>query len=160
VRTTWMAGAVLVVLGGIVFTATHLNLERFDAELRFRGQAHHDLTALLDDPKIKAGLRCGPLTGPNHKIIPDSRWISGLGEGRVLAREWATRIETSPKASTVDRRRAQLARRGGVAIVVTSRFGIFKQAWSDVNDDPLDQLPPRGFTRVKTTRFYAAYVRC
>ena len=48
----------------------------------------------------------------------------------------------------------------GVAIVVTSRFAIFKHAWSDTNDDPLIQVPPAGFNRVKTSRFYAAYVRC
>jgi hypothetical protein len=149
VRTVWMSAAIVIIVGGVVFTATHLNLARFDNELRFRGQAHHDLTAVLEDPKVQAGLRCGPLTGPNHKIIPDSRWIAGLGERRVLAREWVSR----------DRRRARLTEKG-VAIVVTSRFAIFKHAWSDAGDDPLDQVPPAGFQRVKTTRFYAAYVRC
>ena len=48
----------------------------------------------------------------------------------------------------------------GVAIVVTSRFAIFKHAWTDASDDARIQLPPPGFERVKTTRFYAAYVRC
>ena len=46
------------------------------------------------------------------------------------------------------------------AIVVTSRFAIFKHAWTDANDDAPIQVPPAGFKRVKTTRFYAAYVRC
>ena len=69
---------------GVVFTATRLNLSRFDNELRFRGQAHADLTEVLTDPRVKAGLRCGPLTGPNHKIVPDARWIAGLGDGQVL----------------------------------------------------------------------------
>jgi len=48
----------------------------------------------------------------------------------------------------------------GVAIVVTSRFAIFKHAWTDAADDARIQVPPTGFKRVKTTRFYAAYVRC
>jgi hypothetical protein len=48
----------------------------------------------------------------------------------------------------------------GVAIVVTSRFAIFKHAWSDTSDDARIEIPPAGFTRVKTTRFYAAYVHC
>jgi hypothetical protein len=175
VRNLWMAGALAIVVFGVVFTATHLNLSRFDNELRFRGQAHNDLTEVLQDPKVKAGLRCGPLTGPNHKIVPDSRWIAGLGDGQVLAREWVTRIEQQEADATagkkshgvrikhpdpVDLRRARLSHQGGVAIVVTSRFAIFKHAWSDASDDPLDQVPPAGFTRVKTTRFYAAYVRC
>src|SRR3954451_18882729 len=160
VRNVWMAGALAVVVFGIAFTATHLNLSRFDNELRFRGQAHKDLTAVLSDPKVKAGLKCGPLTGPNHKIVPDSRWIAGLNDGNVLAREWVTRIEEQKHPDPIDVTRARLSHKGGVAIVVTSRFAIFKHAWSDSSDDPLDQVPPPGFHRVKTTRFYAAYVRC
>ena len=92
-RTVWMVGAVLIVVLGVGYTATRLNFSRFDNELRFRGQAHNDLTEVLNDPKVKAGLRCGPLTGPNHKIVPDARWIAGLGDGSVLAREWIGRIE-------------------------------------------------------------------
>jgi hypothetical protein len=174
VRTVWGVGAGLVVLLGVVFTAGHLNLSRFDNELRFRGQAHKDLTEVLKDPKVQAGLRCGPLTGPNHKIVPDSRWIAGLGDGQVLAREWVGRIEQQQADAAAGKRedgkpvkhpsRADLARARstdkGVAIVVTSRFAIFKHAWSDTSDDPLIQVPPAGFDRVKTTRFYSAYVRC
>src|SRR4051794_33694755 len=146
-RTTWMALAAIVVLTATGWTAFHLNLGRFKNELRFRGQAHHDLTQVLADPRVKAGLRCGPLTGPNHKIVPDSRWIGNLTADKVLPR-------------------AQFYRNGkrlpkkGVAIVVTSRFAIFKHAWTDPNDDPRIQLPPAGFDRAKITRFYAAYVRC
>jgi hypothetical protein len=149
VRTVWMIGAAAIVVFGIVFTATRLNLSRFDNELRFRGQAHTDLTEVLNDPKVKAGLRCGPLTGPNHKIIPDARWIADLGDGDVLARAEAFREDRNVPMPT-----------RGVAIVVTSRFAIFKHAWSDPADNPLIQVPPPGFERVKTTRFYAAYVRC
>ena len=59
-----MVGAVLVVVLGVGYTATRLNFSRFDNELRFRGQAHNDLTEVLNDPKVKAGLRCGPLNRP------------------------------------------------------------------------------------------------
>ena len=47
-----------------------------------------------------------------------------------------------------------------MAIVVTSRFAIFKHAWTDADDDAPIQVPPAGFERVTTSRFYAAYVRC
>ncbi len=170
VRTAWMAAAGLIVVAGIAYTATHLNLSRFDNELRFRGQAHQDLTAVLEDPRVQAGLKCGPLTGPNHKIVPDSRWIAGLGDGKVLAREWVQRIEQQeadaaagkPGAKHPPAKDLALARSvgKGVAIVVTSRFAIFKHAWSDASDDPINQVPPAGFTRTATSRFYAAYVRC
>jgi hypothetical protein len=48
----------------------------------------------------------------------------------------------------------------GVALVVTSRFAIFKQAWTSPTDDPRIQIAPAGFRRAVTTPFYAAYVRC
>jgi hypothetical protein len=175
VRTAWMAAAALLVVGGVAYTTTHLNLSRFDNELRFRGQAHADLTEVLKDPKVQAGLRCGPLTAPNHKIVPDSRWIADLGDGHVLARAWIARVEQQELDALAGKRKrngdpirhpdakdlatARSADRG-VAIVVTSRFAIFKHAWSDPADDALIQIPPAGFTRVKTSRFYAAYVRC
>jgi hypothetical protein len=172
-RTLWMVAATAIVVAGVVFTATRLSLSRFDQELRFRGQAHADLTEVLGDPRVKAGLECGPLTGPNHKIVPDARWIAGLGDGRVLARAWVDRVEAQEKDAgrkragkriarpeAADLARARRSHDGGVAIVVTSRFAIFKHAWTDDSDDARIQLPPAGFERVKTTRFYAAYVRC
>ena len=152
VRTAWMVGALVIVLLGAGYTATRLNFTRFESELRFRGQAHDDLTAVLDDPKVKAGLRCGPLTGPNHKIVPDARWIAGLGDGDVWARAQSFREPDDSRYEPMQEK--------GVAIVVTSRFAIFKHAWSDPADDPRVQVPPPGFERVKTSRFYAAYVRC
>src|SRR3954452_22795882 len=102
VRNLWLIGALAAVLFGVVFTATRLNLSRFDNELRFRGQAHDDLTEVLKDPQVKAGLKCGPLTGPNHKIVPDSRWIAGLDDGDALARAWMFRVDAGPRRKFTD----------------------------------------------------------
>jgi len=159
-RTAWMALASAAVLAGAAVTATHLNFTQFGNDLVFRGQAHRDLTKVLHDPKVQAGLRCGPLTAPSHKIVPDSRWVADLGEGRVLARAWVDRVRQDPSAySAADRR--QVASTGkGVAIVVTSRYAIFNNAWTNPSDDADIQLPPPGFQRVATSRFYAAYVHC
>jgi hypothetical protein len=144
VRTAWAALMGLAVVGGIAFYATRLDLGFFDNELSFRGAAHRDLVRVLDSAPVQRGLRCGPLTVPNHKLVPDSRWVAGLPVERVIAR-------ADPKTKQPTR---------GVAIVVTSRFAIFKQAWTSPTDDPRIQLPPAGFNRVLTTPFYAAYVRC
>ena len=81
---------------------------------------------------MKAGLRCGPLTLPNHKLVPDSRWIADLPDDRVIAR-------ADPKAKPKPRK--------GVAIYVTSRFAIFKQAFTSPTDSALIQVPPPGFER-------------
>jgi hypothetical protein len=43
---------------------------------------------------------------------------------------------------------------------VTSRFAIFKHAWSNDIDSPLIQEPPAGWRRIHTGDFYAAYARC
>jgi hypothetical protein len=127
-----------------VFTATQVRLDYFDSELAFRGEAHDDLVRVLNSPGVQDGLRCGPLTVPNHKLVPDARWILDAPASRV-----------TPRAD----RKAQRPRRG-VALVVTSRFAVFKHAWSNEGDAPLIQSPPAGWNRVTTGDFYAAYARC
>ena len=143
-RRAWMIASIAFVVFGVAFTATRLNLARFDAELSFRGAAHDDLTEVLADPRVRAGLKCGPLTLPNHKLVPDTRWIADLPYEKVRAR-----ADPDFKAP-----------RKGVGIYVNSRFAMFKQALSSPNDSVLVQVPPPGFERVKVTRFYAAYVSC
>jgi hypothetical protein len=143
-RTAWGVLAGLLVVGGVAFYATRLDLGHFDDELSFRGAAHRDLVRVLDSAPVRRGLRCGPLSVPNHKLVPDSRWIADLPVDWVVPR-------ADPKARQPTR---------GVALVVTSRFAIFNQAWTSPTDDPRIQLPPDGYRRVMTTPFYAAYVRC
>jgi hypothetical protein len=143
-RRVWMAGAVALVAFGVVFTATRVDLDRFRAELEFRGRAHGDLAEVLQDRRVQAGLRCGPLTFPNHKLLPDSRWIADLPFEKVLAR-------ADPKVRPQPR---------GVAIYVTSRFAIFKHALTSESDSALVEVPQAGYEPVKRTPYYAAYVSC
>jgi hypothetical protein len=143
-RRVWMAGAAALVVFGVVFTATRVNLNRLDSELRFRGDSHGALENVLRDPAIAAALRCGPVYVPNHKLIPDVRWILDRSRDGVLARS-SDRVGTP---------------RRGVAILVHQRIALFKQALVTDADDPVDNLPPPGFNRAATSRYYAAYVRC
>src|SRR3954454_16233026 len=144
-RTGWTALSAVVIAFGVIWTAFHLNLARFDAELSFRGTAHDDLAEVLRSPEVRAGLRCGPLTLPNHKLVPDSRWIADLPYEKVRAR-------ADPKLKPRPRK--------GVGIYVTSRFALFKHALTSPSDSVLIQVPPPGFERVKVTSFYSAYVAC
>jgi hypothetical protein len=144
IRTTWMALSAALVVFGIVFTATHVRLDTFDSELTFRGDAHRDLVRVLESAPVQKALKCGPLSEPNHKLVPDSRWILDLPANRVIPRA----APGAPKP------------RKGVALVVTSRFAIFKHAWSNDGDSPLIQLPPPGWKRIVTSDFYAAYAKC
>jgi hypothetical protein len=143
-RRLWAAAAAALVIFGIVFTATRVNLQTLRNELQFRGDGHDALVGVLHEPAVVAALRCGPVYVPNHKLIPDVRWILDRRASGVLARSSDDVGEP----------------RRGVAIVVHNRPAIFKQALVTDNDDPADNLPPAGFTRVATSRYYGAYVHC
>jgi hypothetical protein len=143
-RRLWAGAAAALVVFGVVFTATRVNLIQLHKELRFRGDAHEALVSVLRDPAVVSALRCGPVYVPNHKLIPDVRWILDRSRSGVVAR--------SSDEIGVPRR--------GVALLVHDRPALFKQALVTDNDDPVDNLPPAGFTRVATSRYYGAYVHC
>jgi hypothetical protein len=143
-RRLWTVGAAALVVFGIFFTATRVNLNQLDTELRFRGDAHHALEQVLSAPAVASALRCGPVYVPNHKLIPDVRWILDRSKSGVLARSSANVGEP----------------RRGVAILVHTRIALFKQALVTTKDNPVDNLPPAGFERAATSQHYAAYVRC
>jgi hypothetical protein len=130
---------------GVAYTIANLYMVRFENELEFRERYRDDLITLLDDPTVRAGMACGPVSTPNHKLIPDVRWITGLQEDEVVARSDRT-----------ERRRI----RRGVALYVTQRYALVRQAFVTPLDDPETQLPMPGFTRVAGRGYYGAYVRC
>jgi hypothetical protein len=147
-RTAWAVGAVAVVAYGAVFTATHVRFSVFDNELTFRGQSHAALEALFRNPKVRAGLKCGPVSVPNHKLIPDTRWVLDAGVDDVIAR-------SDPKA------KGRIGR--GVAVYATSRQALLRQGFTpddSTTEDIQNSLPMPGFTWVAATADYGAYVRC
>jgi hypothetical protein len=148
-RRTWATGAAAVVIFGIVFTATRVNLEQLRNELAFRGDSHVALERVLRHPEVVRALRCGPVHVPNHKLIPDVRWILNRSKGGVLARSNVR----SPRNPAPPPSR-------GVVLLVHDRPAIFKQAFVTDDDETLDNLPPAGFNRAATSRYYAAYVHC
>jgi len=147
-RTVWAVAAGVVVAYGVFFTATRVNFRVFDLELTFRGDSHAALEALLANPKVRAGLRCGPVSVPNHKLVPDTRWVLKAGVDDVIAR-------SDPAVQS------RLGR--GVAIYATSRQSLLRQGFTpDVTDveDIRNSLPLPGYTWVAASGFYGAYVRC
>src|SRR3954468_10167177 len=113
-RLAWLLGAAALVVFGIVFTALRVNVARLESELGFRGDAHHAVVGLMRRPGVRAGLRCGGVSVPTHKLIPDVRWVADLGAGRVVARSDPSRA-------------AQAVSRRGVAIVVVGRGALARQ---------------------------------
>jgi hypothetical protein len=152
-RRVWAVAALALVLYGGLYTALRVRPSTFRNELTFRGDAHKALSRLLDIPAVRAGLRCGPVSVPNHKLIPDTRWLLDYPASRVRARSQA-------RAQALNGHHALEAQlRHGLAIYTTG-IALFRQGITDPTDNPLDQVPAPGFTRVASTRYYAAYTRC
>jgi hypothetical protein len=110
-RERWRSAAIGAFAIGVVFLA--LKASSFVAlrnELRFIQRTHVQLSALLDQQRVRSSLRCGPLTFPTYRLVPDARWILDAGPERV-------------------RSRAEDRRRGAVAVYIAGdekferRFG-------------------------------------
>ena len=145
IRKVWAVAAAAIVIYGVAFTATRVNFHNFDSELVLRGTSHRSLVELLDQPAVRAARRCGPVTTPNHKLVPDTRWILGASASEVLAR-------ADPDVQgRIDR---------GVSLFVVDRGALLRQALVADTDDPFDNLPLPDFRRLAFTDYYSAYVRC
>ncbi len=147
-RTLWAVGSVALIIYGVAFTATRVNFSTFTNELIFRGDSHASLRTLLNNPKVRAGLRCGPVSTPNHKLIPDTRWLLDASARKVIARSDA-------------HERSRISR--GVAIYAVNRLSLLRSGFTAGDEsaqDTFNSIPMAGFTRVAFTPYYSAYVRC
>jgi hypothetical protein len=140
-RTWWTRVAIGLAVLGVVFVAIKAPVvNRLVAELRFIRATHTELQAVLTAPAVQRSMRCGPLTFPNYRLVPDARWMLDLPPDRVGARS--------------DRRRDR-----GVAIIVVGRkererFGRAAGA------SPATNRPDPGFVPVARNARYAAYAAC
>ncbi|MGH2839903.1 MAG: hypothetical protein ACRDKY_03655 [Solirubrobacteraceae bacterium] len=149
-RRPWAVAGAAVVLFGIAFTVTRVDLGTLDTELRFRSQAHVALDEILHDRAVTAALRCegANLYVPNHKLIPDVRWILDRPRSGVVAR------------SAVQKGEPVLTPQRGVVLVVHDRLAIGRQALVTSLDRPEQNVPPPTFDRIATSSYYSAYARC
>ena len=158
-RRAWVAAAVALAAFGVIYVGGTLSISNAKTELGFRGNVNTALAAILHNRTVHAALRCGPLSVPNHKLIPDARWILSLsggvdsGQNGVVARSYAR--TRAAAGDPLPNRRIQ----HGVALYPTG-LAVQRQALVDSTDNPLDQVPLPGFVRVATTQYYGAYARC
>jgi hypothetical protein len=137
-RVAAVAGA-LGVIAAVVLAATSVG--RVRTELTFVRTSHDDLVAILRNPAVRAGRRCGPVVFPTDRLIPDTRWILDAPRRAVLAR-------TAPGR-----------RPYGVELFVSGtralqRFGFAAGIPATTND------PAPGFRQVARNRTFDAWVRC
>jgi hypothetical protein len=147
-RRIWALGALLLALYAVVSYAKVLSLGYVESELGFRDSGHTELALILSEPAVRRDLRCGPVSVPNHKLIPDTRWILDAPASDVIARSQA---DTRPKLE------ARI--RYGVAIYALN-LAQTRYALVEPTDNPLDEVPMPGFHFVHATSYYAAYARC
>ena len=109
-------------------------------ELRFIKGSHDDLVAILHAPAVQRDLRCGPLTYPNYRLVPDSRWLLDLPARRVGARS--------------ARRRTR-----GVAMFVLGTKELKRYGFA-AGASPSTNVPDPGFVPIARNARFSAYAAC
>jgi hypothetical protein len=155
-RQAWAIGAVALAGVGIYLAASTLSVNKIATELGFRDDSHTSLVAVLDYPAVKRALACGPVSVPDHKLIPDVRIILDRGTDGVIDRGYARFLRDTKQQPGLFN-----AMQHGVALyplgLAVARYGL-----ASPTDNPLDQTPTAlpGFKWIVTIGYYAAYARC
>ena len=141
VRRLWSRAAIGVAALGLVFVAIKAPVVgTLRGELRFIRGSHDDLVAILHAPAVQRDLRCGPLTFPNYRLVPDSRWLLDLPARRVGARS--------------ARRRTR-----GVAMFVLGAKELKRYGFA-AGASPSTNVPDPGFVPIARNKRFSAYAAC
>ncbi len=147
-RRPW---AVLVLIGAVIGVGTYLTIKRdavrsLGSELRFLADARQDVRDLMLDPAVVAGARCGPISLPTYRLVPEIRLQLDVDGDRVIAR-------SDPRAGALG------ATERGVAITVDE--GKFAQRYGRADGVPRTTQPaPPGFAEAARSGAFVAWVRC
>jgi hypothetical protein len=131
-------GAAVVGVAFVVVKAPVVNTLR--GELRFIKGSHDDLVAILHTPAVQRDLRCGPITYPNYRLVPDTRWLLDLPARRVGARS--------------ARRRTR-----GVAMFVLGTKELKRYGFA-AGASPSTNVPDPGFSPIARNARFSAYAAC
>jgi hypothetical protein len=148
-RRPWIAVAITVAVGGAAFTATHLHPGYIDRELTIRRELRQELARLVTTPAFAQARRCGPVTVPNHKLIPDTRWVLHAGAGAVLAR--------SGLPDFGRRARGVHVFVSGATMLTNPTYGPFV---GGSRDDARIQVPGPGLRLIDRSDHFLAYASC
>jgi hypothetical protein len=140
-RRMWSRAAMAAALVGVVFVAIKSPaVGTLRGELRFIKGSHDDLVAILHAPAVQRDLRCGALTFPNYRLVPDSRWLLDVPARRVGARS--------------ARRRTR-----GVAIFVLGAKELKRYGFA-AGASPSTNVPDPGFAPIARNARFSAYAAC
>jgi hypothetical protein len=131
----------VAVVAGLAFVVVRADaFDKLATELRFIRTTHDDLTAVLRLPEVAAARRCGPVTLPNYRLVPDARWILDASQKQVGSR------------SAVEREH-------GVALLLIGEKLLRRYGFAD-GASPRTNAPPDGFLRGPRRGGFTAYVGC
>jgi hypothetical protein len=138
-RRRWAqaAGAATAIgaLGLIVLAPSITNVRE---EVRFIRATHDSLIATLDDPAVRDGMRCGTLTFPTYRLVPDAKWhLEHAAIGARSAQRHSTGVEVFALGQKALR-----------------RYGFAAGTSPSVN------LPSPGFAPATRHGILAAYAHC
>src|SRR5262249_14346685 len=137
-RRPWTrAAGAATVLGAIALAILAPSLTNVRTEVRFIRATHASLIATLNDPRVRAAQRCGPLTFPTYRLVPDSRWHR---DGRIGARSAARHPY-------------------GVEVFVLGPKALQRYGFA-AGTSPLVNVPDAGYAPVARHGLLSAYARC
>jgi hypothetical protein len=139
VRALWQrASAGAAVLGAVGLVLLAPSLTNVTEEMRFIRNTHDSLVALFDQPAVQAGMRCGTLTFPTYRLVPDAKWHRE--DARIGAR-------------------SALRRDRGVEVFALGQKALRRYGFAD-GTNPTVNLPNPAFERAASAGLLVAYVRC
>jgi hypothetical protein len=138
-RRRWAQGsAAATVVGALGLLILAPSLTNVREELRFIRGTHDSLIALLDDPAVREDMRCGTLTFPTYRLVPDARWH--LPDASIGARS----------AKRRDR---------GVEVFALGQKALRRYGFA-AGTSPSVNLPSEGFTPIARHGLLSAFSRC
>ena len=140
-RRAWSRAAIGAAVVGVAFVVVKAPVvNTLRGELRFIKGSHDDLVAILHAPAVQRDLRCGPITYPNYRLVPDTRWLLDLPSRRVGARS--------------ARRRTR-----GVAMFVLGTKELKRYGFA-AGASPSTNVPDPGFAPIARNGRFSAYAAC
>jgi 4-amino-4-deoxy-L-arabinose transferase-like glycosyltransferase len=131
----------VAVVAGLAFVVVRADaFDKLATELRFIRSTHDDLAAVLDTKSVRAGRACGPVTLPNYRLVPDTRWILHATQKQVGSR-------------------SAVSRKQGVALLLVGDKLLRRYGFAD-GASPKTNAPPDGFVRGERRGGFTAYVGC
>jgi hypothetical protein len=131
----------VAVVAGLAFVVVRADaFDKLATELRFIRSTHDDLSAVLHTPQVVAARRCGAVTLPNYRLVPDTRWILDAGQKQVGSR-------------------SAVSRKHGVALLLVGDKLLRRYGFAD-GASPKTNAPPEGFVRSVRRGGFTAYVGC